>query len=76
MSEWFAIDLRLTDGTDLRSKATHPAGLMLRLQELATRTDIEDCVVYAWNAANGKYEVYDLDKPMYRHSSTPWEVVA
>ena len=75
MSEWFAIDLRLTDGTDLRSKVTHPAGVMALLQDLSTRTDIEDCVLYAWDAATGKYEVYDLDKPIYAHSSTPWEVV-
>jgi hypothetical protein len=61
MSEWFAIDLRLTDGTDLRSKVTHPAGVIALLQDLATRTDVAECVVYAWDASVGKYEVYDLD---------------
>lgn len=81
MSEWFAIEIRLLNApplkteVTLRTKVTHPAGLVARLQELASRTDIEECVVYAWDAATGKYEVYDLDKPIYAHSSTPWEVI-
>lgn len=81
MSEWFAIEIRLLNAppldteVTLRSKVTHPAGVIALLQDLATRTDVAECVLYAWNAATAEYEVYDLDKPIYAHSRTPWEVV-
>ena len=75
MSEWFAIEIQLVDGPKCRSMVSHPAGVMAQLQDLATRTDIEECVVLAWDAVTGTYRVYDLDIPMISHSSTSWEVI-
>lgn len=75
MSEWFAIEIKLVDGPKCRCMVTHPAGVIVQLQDLATRTDIEECNLLAWDALTGTYTPYDLDSPMISHSSTSWEVV-